>query len=76
MGGNYSDAGFRSVEDFIYAQNTAEGQIRSFINFVKSKPQALKALRKHDFVTFARIYNGKNYKDNEYDTKLANAYKQ
>jgi hypothetical protein len=33
-------------------------------------------LRRHDWVNFARLYNGADYKRNKYDEKLAAAYKK
>ena len=33
-----------------------------------------KALQKKDRAAFAKTYNGKGYKKNDYDSKLKNAY--
>ena len=36
----------------------------------------LKALKAKDWAGFAKMYNGPNYQINDYDTKLAAAYRR
>ena len=36
----------------------------------------LKALKAKDWAGFAKLYNGKNYQINDYDTKLVAAYRR
>jgi len=48
--------------------------LAAFSNFVCSSPSMKKALQKKDWAGFAKKYNGPEYKKNNYDTKLKNAY--
>jgi hypothetical protein len=76
MGFNYAVCGFVSVGDFVDAMKESEGaQLLAFCEFVEENNLA-DELRNREWADFARGYNGKNYKINEYDTKLAAAYKQ
>ncbi len=74
MGFNYEAAGFNTVEEFVASQNTFEGQVESFINFVSSNKSMLRAIKKKDFTTFAKLYNGESYKDNKYDKSMQDKY--
>lgn len=77
MGFNYQRAGFSNVQDFVDAMKRGEGeQLRAFANFVESDPTMLRALREHDWAGFARRYNGAGYAQNQYDTKIAEAYRR
>lgn len=83
MGFNYALAGFSSLQAFINAMYQSESaQLDAFVNFIQNN-KAVKngktlhqALKDRDWATFARIYNGPSYKENSYDTKLADAYKK
>jgi RHS repeat-associated protein len=76
MGFNYKEAGFNSVQEFVTAQSTYEGQVSSFLNFVGNSPSLLKALQDKDFTEFARLYNGESYKDNNYDVQMEKKYEK
>jgi hypothetical protein len=73
--GRYHDmAGFADVESFVAAMYKGEAEhLKACVAYIQSKKLA-KALQKKDWGTFARGYNGPDYADNEYDTKLAKAY--
>jgi hypothetical protein len=74
MGFNFALCGFKSVEEFWAALGRSEGeQLNAFCSYVKSVGID-DELRNHDWAEFARRYNGPEYKKNQYDTKLANAY--
>ncbi len=76
MGNNYKACGFNSVEDFVNAQVTGEGaQLMAFVNFLKAN-NLVTALRNKNWAAFARGYNGSEYAKNQYDVKLAAAYKK
>lgn len=49
-------------------------QMKAFIKFVQHK-RLTTALRTHDWATFAAGYNGANFADNDYDGKLARAFR-
>ncbi|MFL5285081.1 MAG: N-acetylmuramidase family protein [Rhodopila sp.] len=75
MGANCAECGFGSVAAFIDAMAASEQrQLDAFVAFVKHDAHKLKAVQGRDWETFARLYNGPNYADNDYDTKLADAY--
>jgi LysM repeat protein len=75
MGFNYKAAGYSNVQTFVKDMRTSEGkQLDAFVNFIKSNPSMHRALKNHDWATFARLYNGSGYAQNHYDTKIAQAY--
>lgn len=74
MGFNHKLAGYATVEEFVEAMKVSEElQLRAAINFIISTGLADK-LRKHDWAAFAKGYNGKNYKINNYDGKLKESF--
>lgn len=77
MGFNYAACGFISVQNFVNAMFVSEGEhLLAFLKFVKANPSMLTALQRHDWTTFARLFNGAGYAANNYDTRLANAYRK
>lgn len=75
MGFNYSSAGYVKLSEFINAMYQSEHeQFYAGCSFIRSNPKMHKALRDKDWPTFARLYNGPGYAQNQYDTKLARAY--
>ncbi|MGN6655342.1 MAG: N-acetylmuramidase family protein [Rhodanobacter sp.] len=75
MGSNYRDAGFVSVQEFVLAlARTEAAHLQAFASFVSANKGLHKALEKKDWAAFAKAYNGKGYKKNDYDSKLKNAY--
>lgn len=73
---NWESLGYKSLQEFINAMYRSEkDHLDSFVRFVDVN--GLKgALRQHKWATFAARYNGKNYRINKYDSKLAEAYKR
>lgn len=77
MGFHYKDLGFKSAEAFKTAMTISEGEhIKAFAKFIRNDARLHQALKDQDWKTFARIYNGKGYAKNKYDTKLAEAYER
>ena len=75
MGFNHPLAGHPTLQGFINAMFQGESQqLDAFVSFVSKNPRMVAALQGRDWATFARLYNGPNYKINAYDTKLAQAY--
>lgn len=75
MGNNYKAAGFSSVHDFVFAMTRSEhAHLDAFVKFVANSKIMLAALKDKKWATFARNYNGKKYKTNNYDTKMEEAY--
>jgi hypothetical protein len=75
MGDNCRAAGHASVREFVVALTQTEAaHLDAFVAFVSSDKAMAEALRKKDWATFARRYNGPGYAKNSYDTKLKSAY--
>lgn len=77
LGRNWKTAGASSLQDFINKMHRSEvGQLELMANFIRNHPAMHKALQSLDWAGFARRYNGTAYRQNQYDTKLAAAYRQ
>ena len=74
LGENYKAAGCSTIDEFVDKMNSgAPAHLDAFVAFIKANKLDT-ALRKKQWATFARGYNGPAYKQNAYDTKMANAY--
>lgn len=74
MGFNHGAAGFPTVEAMVAAfMEDEEAQLAAAINFILAN-HLDDELRRHDWAGFAEGYNGKNYRINRYDAKLAEAF--
>jgi len=75
MGENYQSVGTRSVTEFVKLNHqSAEQQLRLMMEFLRTNG-LLNPLRNRDWETVARGYNGPAYKQNQYDKRLASAYR-
>lgn len=76
MGYHWQSLGYPSLQAFINAMYANEaGQLDAMIRFIK-KNGLLGYLQKQQWSSFARGYNGAGYKRNNYDVKLAAAYRK
>jgi peptidoglycan hydrolase-like protein with peptidoglycan-binding domain len=76
MGFNFGLCGFATLEDFHAAMLKSEGEhLKAFCHFITSS-NLDGPLRNHNWVKFARGYNGKTFRKNKYDTKLEAAFKK
>jgi hypothetical protein len=76
MGFNYEACGEPNIYSFVAKMYESEGaQLDLFIKFIENNQRMHLALLNKDWVTFARLYNGAGYAQNQYDKKLAAAYK-
>ena len=76
MGFNFAVSGFVTVDDFYQAMQVSEAEhLTAFCNYIKGN-SIDDELRAHNWGGFAFRYNGPDYKKNQYDTKLAKAYKK
>lgn len=74
MGFNYALCGYNSLQDFINDMYQSESKhLAAFVQYVINSGVSDELQRK-DWVNFARLYNGSQYKKNKYDTKLQQAY--
>ena len=77
MGFNFKECGHISAKAMYDILSISEGkQLISFCYFIKSNEKLHEALKKLDWATFAKIYNGPQYKQNNYDAKLAASFKK
>lgn len=79
MGFNHKTSGFRSVDEFVEAHyKGAREHLEAFSNFLKNDRggKMHEALKKKDWATFARYYNGPSYATHKYDVRLENSYKE
>jgi len=76
MGFNYELCGFERLQQFINAMYRGEpSQLDAFVKFLQSKKLDA-PLRSHRWSTFALGYNGTAYRRNNYQGKLAAAWKR
>jgi peptidoglycan hydrolase-like protein with peptidoglycan-binding domain len=54
--------------------NPRKVSLELIVEWIKANPRAVSAAKNKDFANFARIYNGRNYKMNNYDVKLEQGY--
>lgn len=74
MGFNHEVAGHDTIQSFVNAMYRSErAQLDAFVEFLIHNGLC-PSLRRLDWKTFARGYNGPGYAENEYDVKLAKAY--
>lgn len=74
MGFNFEVAGYSDVKSMVKNFiGSEDSQLLGMANFIKGNNLS-SALQRHNWVSFARGYNGKDFKKNEYDTRLAAAH--
>lgn len=76
MGFNHRLCGFDSVDDFVDSLKTDQGQLKAFVVFITNNALLQKALIKEDWAGVAVRYNGPEYKKNNYDFRLAAAFRR
>ncbi|MDI1221845.1 N-acetylmuramidase family protein [Acinetobacter sp.] len=76
MGYHWKALEYPTLQSFINAMYKDEAsQLDAMCRYIKIN-NLVNALKNKDWKTFAKGYNGKNYAINNYDVKLANAYKK
>lgn len=76
MGFNWQDLKYPSLKAFVDAMHESEAaQIDAMCRFITVNG-LVSAMKNHDWAGFALRYNGDGYKANDYDTRLAAAYKK
>lgn len=76
MGYHYKACGFPSIQEYVNAMyRSASAQLDAFVRFILADGNLLVSLRNKKWADFARVYNGPGYREFDYDTKLAAAYK-
>ena len=76
MGFHWQDLGYPSLKDFVDGMYVSEANhLDAFVRYVDKNGLA-QHLKNRNWAAFALGYNGKDYKINKYDDKLAAAYKK
>ena len=71
MGYHWKALGYPSLQAFVNAMYADyDSQLDAFIRFVSLTPELVAALRAKDWTKVARLYNGPDYKKNNYAAKL------
>lgn len=77
MGFHWQSLGYSSAEAFLEEmESSEEAQLEGIKRFIAADPSLTQAIQNKDWATTAYIYNGPNYRQNRYDTKLARAYEK
>ncbi|MCA8879024.1 MAG: DUF3380 domain-containing protein [Rhodobacteraceae bacterium] len=75
MGFNHQAAGYASAKAMVEALVESEdNQLAALGAFISANSKMLRAIRQHDWASFAAAYNGPNFRKNHYDTRLAAAF--
>lgn len=75
MGFHYKALGFKTVGAmWDFAKESEANQLELGIRFIKSNPELDGALKNKKWSIFAYFYNGKNYKEFHYDSRLGFSY--
>lgn len=75
LGDNCAQAGYSVVGLFVAAMcQSSKLQMEAFVSFMKFDAARHQALVNKDWASLARMYNGKNFKKNHYDTDLEDLY--
>ena len=77
MGRYYKSAGYSSIDGFVTGMQTSiQDQLTAFVHRILADPKMHTAIQEKKWAQFAAAYNGPGWKGNEYDTKMANAYRE
>lgn len=77
MGFHWEHLNYESVDQYVSLMQESEAQhLNAFGRFIRADNVLLNALRRLEWATFARRYNGPNYAKNQYDTKMAREFER
>lgn len=75
MGDHAENLGYESVFDFVECMSESEDkQLAAVVRFINKNRTLRTNMRNKTWPEIARLYNGPNYKENNYDVKLEEAY--
>lgn len=74
MGFHWKLLGYDSVQALVNAAYSDQGQLELVIRFLKVNPNIVAALKRNDWETVARLYNGAGFAANSYHTKMRDAF--
>ncbi|HEU0177511.1 MAG TPA: N-acetylmuramidase family protein [Blastocatellia bacterium] len=74
MGFNYAAVGWGNIDDFVADMFRSEAQhLQAFIGYCRNN-HLIQHIQNQNWAAFALGYNGPNYRANNYDVNIANAY--
>lgn len=76
MGYHWKTCKYPTLQAFINDAYKEAGQLEIMVRFLEANPAIVGAMKRKDWAAVARGYNGPNYGQNSYDTKLESAYKK
>lgn len=75
LGENYAMLDYASPQHMAQSMARSEkAHLDAFVSYVRGTPKCLQAIQRKDWATFARWYNGPDYKTFHYDKSIAEAY--
>lgn len=75
LGENHVAAGYATVEAFVDGMMTSpQKHLEAFVRFIGANTNLLASIRSQNWAKFAAGYNGPDYRDNDYDGKLARTF--
>ena len=76
MGYYWRALGYSSIVEFVSSMYKSEAEhLKAFVRYIQVNDLA-KWMKAKDWARFALRYNGEGYWQNEYDTKMAEAYER
>ncbi|WP_435100810.1 N-acetylmuramidase domain-containing protein [Arhodomonas sp. AD133] len=77
MGYHWERLGYAGIGEFVARMRESEAaHLDAFVRFVRADSALHAALRRQDWRAFARRYNGPAFERNDYDARLAAAYRR
>lgn len=76
MGFHYKRLGYSSAVNMLKAASKEKEHLMMLVKFIKTDKNLLSSLRNLDFDGFASVYNGENYRDNNYAGKMRSHYER
>ena len=73
MGFHSDKLSYGTVQEMVESMQTESGQIDAFIRFIEINPAMVTALKAHDWLGFAKRYNGTGNAE-QYSSKLEAAW--
>ena len=77
MGFNHTAFGYDTAVDMVRSfAESEDNQLVAMGRFILANPTMHRALRRLDWAGFAKAYNGRSYRQNRYDERLAEAFRE
>lgn len=76
MGYHWKTCKYPTLQAFINDAYKEAGQLEIMVRFLEANPAIVGAMKRKDWVSVAKGYNGAGYEKNKYDQKLEAAYRK